>query len=111
MDSGDAMKMMVCLTSDLSPGKMINVDILGHTVMVVNVDGEFHAMDGICSHGFADLSRGRLDGFVVECPRHFARYDVRTGKVIRGPVDAEGRAYDLRSYPVTVEQGCVTVDL
>lgn len=105
------MKITVCLTSDLPPGKMINVDILGRTVMVANVSGSFYAMDGICSHGFADLSGGRLEGFVVECPRHFARYDVRSGKVVRGPVDAEGRAYDLRSYQVTVDQGCVTVDL
>lgn len=103
--------MKACLTSDLPPGKMINVDVLGRTVLVANVDGEYHAMDGICSHGLADLSRGRLDGFLVECPRHFARYDVRSGKVVRGPVDAEGRAIDLRSYPVTVEEGCVTLDL
>lgn len=105
------MKMMVCLTSDLLPGNMINVDILGRTVLVANVEGEFHAMDGICSHGLGDLSRGRLDGFVVECPRHAARFDVRSGKVVRGPVGAEGRAYDLRAYPVTVAKGCVTVDL
>jgi nitrite reductase/ring-hydroxylating ferredoxin subunit len=105
------MKMMVCLTTDLPPGKMLNIDILGRTVMVVNVDGTFHALDGICSHGFADLSRGRLEGYVVECPRHAARYDVRNGKVVRGPVGVEGRANDLRSYPVSVDKGCVTVDL
>lgn len=111
MGTGEAVKMMVCLTSDLPPGNMINVDVLGRTVLVANVGGEYHAMDGICSHGFADLSRGRLEGFLVECPRHFARYDVRSGRVVRGPVNAEGRAFDLRSYPVTVEKGCVTVDL
>ena len=105
------MKMMVCLTSDLPPGRMINIDIIDRTVLVVNVDGTFHAMDGICSHGLADLSRGRLEGFVVECPRHAARYDVRNGKVVQGPVGAEGEAHDLRSYPVTVDQSCVTVDL
>ncbi len=105
------MKMMVCLTSDLPPGKMVSVEILGRTLMVVNVDGTFHAMDGICSHGFADLSRGRLEDHIVECPRHAARFDVRNGKVVRGPVGAEGVAHDLRSYPVTVEKDCVTVDL
>jgi 3-phenylpropionate/trans-cinnamate dioxygenase ferredoxin subunit len=105
------MKMMVCLTSDLPPGKMKNIDVLGRTVLVVNVDGTYCAIDGICSHGFADLARGRLEGFVVECPRHAARYDVRDGRVVRGPIGAEGRALDLRSYPVTVDEGCVTVDV
>jgi nitrite reductase/ring-hydroxylating ferredoxin subunit len=104
-------KMMACLTSELDPGSMRNVDILGRTIMVVNVGGTFYAMDGICSHGLADLSQGRLDGFVVECPRHRARYDVRTGKVLSGPVDVEGQARDLRSYLVSVEKGCVTVDI
>ncbi len=103
--------MMACLTSELDPGSMRNVDILGRAIMVVNVDGTFYAMDGICSHGLADLTQGRLEGFVVECPRHRARYDVRTGKVLGQPVEAEGRAFDLRSYPVQMKDGCVTVDL
>jgi 3-phenylpropionate/trans-cinnamate dioxygenase ferredoxin subunit len=105
------MKMVACFTSDLAPGAMLNVDILGHTILVANVEGTVHAMDGICSHGLADLSQGKLDGFVVECPRHFARYDVRTGKLLREPQDVEGQAHDLRSYAVSVEKDCVTVDL
>jgi 3-phenylpropionate/trans-cinnamate dioxygenase ferredoxin subunit len=103
--------MVACLTSELPPGSMRNVDILGHTVMVANVNGQYFAMDGICSHGFADLSRGTLEGYAVECPRHQARFDVRTGKVLQGPVNAEGRAFDLHSYPVQVSEGCVTVDV
>lgn len=90
---------------------MRNIDILGRTILVVNVDGTFYAMDGICSHGFADLARGKLEGFAAECPRHRARYDVRTGRVLSGPIDAEGQAFDLRSYPVQVSEGCVTVDV
>ncbi len=90
MGASDIMKMMACLTSDLPPGKMINIDILGRTVLVANVGGEYYAIDGICTHGFADLSRGRLEGFIVECPRHAARYDVRTGKVVQGPVGSLG---------------------
>jgi nitrite reductase/ring-hydroxylating ferredoxin subunit len=105
------MKMIVRLTSELPPGKMTTVDVLGRTLLVANVDGAFFAMDGICSHGFADLSRGRLDGFMVECPRHFARYDVRDGKLVRRPVDAEGHAFDLRSYPVTVDKDRIIVDI
>jgi nitrite reductase/ring-hydroxylating ferredoxin subunit len=90
---------------------MLNIDILGRTIMVANVGVTFYAMDGICSHGLANLSMGRLDEFVVECPRHRARYDIRTGKVLSQPLDAEGRAFDLRSYPVQVRDGCVTLDV
>jgi 3-phenylpropionate/trans-cinnamate dioxygenase ferredoxin subunit len=104
-------KMVACFAADLPPGSMLNVDILGHAVLVANVDGTVYAMDGICSHDLADLSEGRLDGPVVECPRHFARYDVRTGKVLRSPADVEGQARDLRSYTIMVEKGCITVDI
>ena len=104
-------KMVACFASDLPPGSMLNLDIIGHTVLVANVDGTVYAMDGICSHGLVDLSEGRLDGLVVECPRHFARFDLRTGKVLRGPVDVEGQAHDLRSYAITVEKGCIIVDI
>jgi len=108
---GTLVKMMACLTSDLPPGSMISVDILGHTVLVANVDGQFFAMDGICSHSLAMLVKGRLDGTVVVCPRHQARYDIRTGRAIGQPIGVEGRAHDLRSYPVEVRGGCVTVDI
>lgn len=104
-------KMVACLTSELASGSMRSVDILGRLILVANVGGAFYAMDGICSHGLADLTQGTLKEFVVECPRHRARYDVRTGKVLGQPVDAEGRAFDLRSYPVQVKDGCATIDL
>jgi nitrite reductase/ring-hydroxylating ferredoxin subunit len=104
-------KMKACLVSELPPGRMVSVEIIGHSILVANVDGTYYAMDGICSHGLADLSRGRLDGLTVECYRHFARYDLRTGRVIQGPQGAEGRANDLRTYPVSMVNGCVTVDL
>ncbi len=104
-------KMMVCLTSEVPPGSMRGVEVLGRSILVINVEGNYYAMDGICSHGLADLSKGTLDGHVLKCPRHFARYDVRNGKVVSGPVDIEGRAWDLRSYPLTVDGDCLTLDV
>jgi 3-phenylpropionate/trans-cinnamate dioxygenase ferredoxin subunit len=104
-------KTAVCLTSELLPGSMRGVEVLGRSVLVVNVEGTFYAVDGICSHGLADLAQGKLEGHILQCPRHGARFDVRNGKVLTGPVDIEGRAWDLRTYPVVVEKGCLTVDV
>ncbi len=104
-------KTLVCLASELLPGSMRGIEVLGRSVLVVNIDGTFYAMDGICSHGLADLSQGTLEGQILRCPRHGARFDVRNGKVYSGPVDIEGRAWDLRTYPVSVEKGCLTVDV
>jgi len=99
-----------CLVNEVPPGGMRNFSLLDHTVLVANVDGRFYAMDGVCSHGFASLAQGTLDGFIVTCPRHAARYDLRTGKVVAQPVPT-GRAVDLRAYRVEVSDGCVNVDM
>lgn len=104
-------KMVVRLTSELLLGTMRSVEPLGRNILVMNIEGSYYAMDGICSHGLANLSQGKLEGYILECPRHLARYDVRNGKVVSGPVGVEGRAWDLRSYPVIVDKNCLTIDV
>ncbi|MGE5379421.1 MAG: Rieske (2Fe-2S) protein [Candidatus Saccharibacteria bacterium] len=101
----------VCLTSDLPPGKMVKFDVLGHTTLLANVNGTYYAMDGMCSHAMGDLSRGKLDGFVIECPRHQWRFDIRSGKLVGGPSEPLPANKDLRAYPVSVHDDCVYVDM
>ena len=69
-------------------------------MLLANVEGTFYALSDVCGHLRAPLSRGRLDGYSVECPLHFARFDVRTGALIDGPV-----ATDVPTYQVRVEDG------
>jgi nitrite reductase/ring-hydroxylating ferredoxin subunit len=72
--------------SELPPGHMTWVAVDRERVLLVNVDGVFYALRDVCGHQRAALSRGKLEGYVVECPLHFARYDVRTGALLSGPV-------------------------
>jgi nitrite reductase/ring-hydroxylating ferredoxin subunit len=65
-------------------------------VLLVNVDGTFYALSDVCGHQRAVLSKGRLEGYVVECPLHFARYDVRTGALLSGPVAEDVPCYEVR---------------
>ena len=65
-------------------------------IMLANVDGEFHALRDMCGHRNAPLSRGKLDGCIVECPLHFALFDVRTGKLVDGPISADVPVYEVR---------------
>jgi nitrite reductase/ring-hydroxylating ferredoxin subunit len=73
-------------------------------IAVYNVDGTFYATDNICSHAFALLSDGLLDGCVVECPLHNARFDVRTGAVLASPAE-----HPLDCYPVRLNGDVVEV--
>ena len=82
--------------SDLAPGRMKWVAVARERVLLVNVAGVFHALRDACGHQRAPLSRGRLEGHVVECPWHFARFDVRTGALLWGPVAEDVPVYEVR---------------
>jgi 3-phenylpropionate/trans-cinnamate dioxygenase ferredoxin subunit len=92
----------VAKTADLAPGRMKWVAVAGERVLLANVDGTFYAIADVCGHKRAPLSRGRLDGHIVECPLHFARYDLRTGKLIDGPVSADVATFAVRVVGDTI---------
>jgi len=75
----------VAKTTELKPGEMKRVLVDGERVCLVNLDGTYYALRDRCGHQKAALSKGKLKGSVVECPLHFARFDVRTGKALSGP--------------------------
>jgi len=70
---------------DLPPGTIREFQVEGKSVALANVDGQFHAIDGICIHRGGPLGDGPLEGSVVTCPWHGWQYDVRTGKVGQNP--------------------------
>ena len=86
----------VSKVADLPPGHMQWVTVHRERVLLVNVDGTFYALSDVCGHQRAPLSRGRLEGYVVECPLHFARFDVRTGQLLHGPVAENVAVYEVR---------------
>ncbi|HZK91362.1 MAG TPA: non-heme iron oxygenase ferredoxin subunit [Stellaceae bacterium] len=86
----------VAQVGDLAPGEMKFVAVERERVVLANVEGSFYALRDLCGHRNAPLSRGRLDGHVIECPLHFAQFDVRTGKLIDGPVSADVPSYEVR---------------
>ena len=92
----------VAKVGDLAPGEMKFVAIERERIVLANVDGSFYALRDVCGHRNAPLSRGRLDGHVIECPLHFAQFDVRTGKLIDGPISADVPRYDARVENNTV---------
>jgi 3-phenylpropionate/trans-cinnamate dioxygenase ferredoxin subunit/naphthalene 1,2-dioxygenase system ferredoxin subunit len=91
-------------TSDLAPGEMKFVAVDRQRVVLANIDGAFYALRDVCGHRNAPLSRGKLIGCLIECPLHFAQFDMRTGKLVDGPISA-----DIPVYEVQVEDDTVYV--
>ena len=92
----------VAAAAALAPGTMTFVAIDRERVLLANVEGVFYALRDACGHRQAPLSRGRLAGHVVECPLHFATFDVRTGKLLDGPASADVVTYEVRVEGDTV---------
>ncbi|MDY7078633.1 MAG: non-heme iron oxygenase ferredoxin subunit [Chloroflexota bacterium] len=101
--------------SELKPGQMKRVMVDGQQVLLANVDGDFYAVRDECSHRGAALSKGKMEGHAVECPRHHARFDVRSGDALKGPsfgpLRLPGQIEGVSAYKVRVEGDTVLVQL
>ena len=94
----------VVAVDDLPPGKHMSVEVEGAVMVVINLDGEFYAIEDICTHDGSDISSGCVVDGSIECPRHGARFDIRTGEVTAPP------AYEpVDVFPVRVQDGVVHV--
>jgi len=102
----DMGKILAGKTSDISPGKMLKVESDGKAILVANIDGNYFAMDDICTHQGANLSEGTLDGSTLTCPWHGSTWDCKTGKLIAFGTQLK----DLASYKVLVESDSVFVE-
>jgi len=69
------------VTMDKVPeGGKIKVEAGGYEILLANIDGKIYALEDLCSHEQCSLSDGDLEGFVITCPCHGAKFDVRNGK-------------------------------
>ena len=99
------MRVRACTVGELAPGEARRIEGDDHPpVAVYNVDGEFFALDDTCTHEKFALTEGWVDGDVVECALHMARFCIRTGKALCLPANR-----DLASHPVEIVDGEVWI--
>ena len=100
-------KQRVAAVDDLPAESMKRVDVDGTPVCLAHAeDGNFYALNDICTHEEFFLSDGELWGMDVECPQHGSRFNLQTGKVTGLPA-----VIPAQTYAVTVEDGDVYVDV
>lgn len=90
---------------DIPPGERLWVEFDEETVVVFNIDGRFYAIADVCTHDGGPLEDGKLEGYEVECPRHGARFDVRTGAALCLPA-----VTPVPTYAVKVEDDAIYVE-
>jgi 3-phenylpropionate/trans-cinnamate dioxygenase ferredoxin subunit len=99
--------------AEVPAGKMKAVKSEGKEILIANVNGNYYAIGNRCTHAGGDLSQGVLEGNVVTCPRHHAKFDVTTGKVVSHPKIGflHPKANDEPTYQVKVENQNILVKL
>jgi nitrite reductase/ring-hydroxylating ferredoxin subunit len=114
--------------SDVPEGSLKHVEINGKEILLANVEGKIYAMDDRCGHMNASLAMGVLDGTIVECALHHARFDVTSGKKVQdghlggaagaivsktkmGKIMNAIKTHDLRTYEVEVTEDSIKVNL
>ncbi len=93
------MRVRVASVSEVEVGRAIAVEVNGRKVALCRpFPDEFYAIDDICSHALASLSEGELMEYEIECPRHGAHFDIRTGEALTLPATKP-----VKTYRVVVE--------
>ena len=94
----------VAKVGELTPGQFRKVDADGAQIAVFNLDGEYYAIEDVCTHDGGQLTGGVVEGGQVVCPRHGASFCIRTGAALSAP------AYEpTAKFPVRVENGEIQV--
>src|SRR5215208_8187490 len=96
----------LCSTDEVAAGSAIRVENGDLILAVYNLDGEFYVTDDTCTHGPGSLSEGYIDGDVIECNFHNGQFNIKTGEVVSPPC-----MIPVKTYPATVENGAVFIDV
>jgi len=94
----------VAPVDELKPGARQLVDVDGSQIVVFNLDGKYYAIEDVCTHDGGQLTGGEVEGDQIICPRHGARFCIRTGAALTAP------AYEATAtFPVRIENGVIQV--
>mgnify|MGYP000305888035 CR=1 FL=1 len=94
----------VCAENALADNENMIVDVDGTEVAIFKIEGQHYAIEDVCTHDGAEIASGELEGDEIICPRHGARFCVKTGEVKCAP------AYEsVDTFPVQIDNGRIQV--
>lgn len=96
----------VCELDAIDDEDVMRFDHQGHTYAVYRYDNKVYATDGLCTHEKVHLADGLVMEYVIECPKHNGRFDIRDGRALGAPV-----CVNLKAYSAKVESGQVLIQV
>ncbi len=92
--------------AEIEPDEALPVDIGDIEIALCKLGDSVYALSNICTHEYACMSDGFIEGDTIECPLHQAQFDIPTGKAMSPPAEL-----DLQTYPVKIVDGTVFVQI
>ena len=100
-------KVVVGKTSEVQDGNMMHITAGGKEIVVTKLDGNYYAMDNVCTHAGADLHEGELSNNELTCPWHGAKWDIKTGNLISFPQKLK----PLQSHKISIENDTLYIEI
>ncbi len=98
--------LQIASVTELEDGDRLFIELEDQAIILMAVDGEYFAVRDVCTHDDGPLGEGDLDGCQLICPRHGARFDIRTGEALTLPA-----VVDVPVFPVRVVKGMIEVGI
>ena len=105
---------------EIENGTMKEISVDGREILLARAEDQYYATDNRCPHMGGNLSRGKLEGTVVTCPKHNSQFDLKDGSVVRwlkgsGFISAVGKALKsprpLVTYNVKVQDDKILIEI
>lgn len=101
-------KVIVCKENDVQLGSMKAFALEnGLEIVIANIGNKFYAMNAACNHAQGPLAEGTLEGSIITCPWHGAKWDATNGSLIEFALDLDLE----QTYKAEVENGNVIVEI
>jgi len=98
--------LQIAPAGELPEGERMFIEVEGRSIVIFNLAGKLYAIGDVCSHDNGPVGDGEIEEHEIICPRHGARFDIRTGKATSLPA-----VVDIPSYPVRVVGDMIEIGL
>ena len=106
LDQAEVEFVSIAPQDQLPVGERLFVDVGDRQIVIINLAGNLYAIGDVCSHDNGPVGDGEIEGNEIICPRHGARFDIRTGKTMGLPA-----LVDIPAYPVRIHAGMIEIGL
>jgi len=96
----------VAAIQEIPENERLFIEINQIPIVIYSLNGEFFATSDECTHDGGQIGEGQIEGYEIICPRHGARFDIRSGKVTKFPA-----AIDIASYPTRIIEGTLEIGI